>query len=358
MRATLPDTRLARTLAYVPRRLYEGGVRFRAELYERGWLRTRSLDRPVISVGNLTFGGTGKTPLVETIANALGREGHRVAILTRGYGRRGKGRAVLRFEADVIPADAYAAGGDEPALLARRVPGSTVIVDSDRLEAGRWAEGEIDPDVFVLDDGFQHLRLARTLNLLVVDATNPFGGMKMAPFGTLREPIGAMRRADAVVVTRASRSYDEALVRRVIRDVRGDGSPILYVDHEVRGFVPLGGGEARAVDTFTNRAAGVIAALGNPSVLLDDLSRAGIRVVSSGLLADHHDYTRRDLDDAIAAARAEGAEALFTTEKDAVKLERFGTPSMPVFVVDIAIRTLDREPLERLCLDAVRAFAR
>jgi tetraacyldisaccharide 4'-kinase len=358
MRATLPDTRLNRVLVYVPRTIYERMVRLRIALYRVGWLKTRRLQRPVISVGNITFGGTGKTPLVETIASALGGEGYRVAILTRGYGRRGKGRVVVRSSGDLDSNDTLTAGGDEPTLLARRVPGAVVIVDEDRFEAGRWAEAEIDPDVFVLDDGFQHLRLARDLNLLVVDATNPFGGIEMAPFGTLREPIDAMRRADAVVVTRASRPYDDALVRRRIRDVCGEEIPILYVDHEVRGFVPLGGGRALGVDSFRDRAVGVIAALGNPSVLLDDLSRVGARVVSSSLFTDHHDYTQGDLDGAIASARAAGAEAVLTTEKDAVKLERLSIPSMPVLVVDIAVRQADRTPLERLCVDAIRPFAR
>jgi tetraacyldisaccharide 4'-kinase len=355
MRATLPDNRLLRALAYAPRRLYEAGVRLRSALYETGRLRSVRLDRPVVSVGNLTFGGTGKTPLVEVIATALVREGLRVVVLTRGHGRRGKGRVVLRAEAE---GDAVDRGGDEPALLARRVPGAVVVVDADRRAAGRWAEREIDPDVFVLDDGFQHLRVARDLNLLVVDATNPFGGMEMAPFGTLREPLGAMRRADAVVITRAGRAHDLDLVVGTIREACGDRIPIVRTDHQVRGFVPLGGGPMRPAGSLRGQSAGVLAALGNPAVLLDDLARADIRVAAARLLPDHHDYSRRDLDDAIAASRARGASVLLTTGKDAVKLERLGATEIPILVVEIELNPSDREPLERLCLEAVRRTGR
>jgi tetraacyldisaccharide 4'-kinase len=358
MRATIPDTMLSRALSFGPRKLYEGAVRARAALFEKGVFRARRLDRPVISVGNLTFGGTGKTPLVETIAAALGREGCRVAILTRGYRRAGTGRVVLRATADGTLPEAYEKGGDEPALLARRVVGATVIVEADRYAAGRWAERELDPDVFVLDDGFQHLRLARDLNILVVDATNPFGGMEMAPFGTLREPLSAMRRADAVIVTRASRPYDTAVVQATIRDACGEEIPVLFVDHEVQGIVPLGGGSARSAESLRGRTAGVLAALGNPDVLLDDLARAGVDVVSRHLLPDHHDYIRRDVDAAVASARDAGAEFLLTTHKDAVKLERLGPTSIPVFVVEIAFSPEHRDRIARLCLDAVRSVVR
>jgi tetraacyldisaccharide 4'-kinase len=355
MRATISDTPLTRALAYAPRKLYEGGVRLRAALYGAGILRARRLGEPVISVGNLTFGGTGKTPLVEAIAIALGGEGYRVAVLTRGYGRRGAGRAVLRSQAGAAASDAYALAGDEPALLARRVPGATIVVDADRYAAGLWVERELDPDVFVLDDAFQHLRLARDLDILVVDATNPFGGREMAPFGTLREPLSAIRRADAVVLTRASRPFDDASVYETVRSICGEQVPIFRVDHDVTGFRPLGGGPTRSADAFRGRPAGVLAAIGNPAVLLDDLSCAGVRVVSTTLPRDHHDYARRDLDEAARVAIGAGAEALLTTEKDAVKLERLGVPPIPVFVVEIALRKADLDPVERLCVEAVRA---
>jgi tetraacyldisaccharide 4'-kinase len=328
-------------------------VRLRTVLYESGALRVRRLGRPVISVGNLTFGGTGKTPVVEALARALGDEGYRVAVLTRGYGRRGKGRVVLGEGFEAPGASAFERGGDEPALLARRLPKAFVLVDADRYAAGLWAERAIDPDVFVLDDGFQHLRLARDVNLVVVDATNPFGGLEMAPFGTLREPLGAMRRANAVLVSRATRPHDESTLRQTIRGVCGPSTPVIAIDHEVRCFSPLGGGKEVEPEALRDRAVGVLAALGNPSVLLDDLARLGVRVVSTSLLEDHHDYSDRDVESAVAAARAVGAELLVTTGKDAIKLERLARPSLPIYVSEIALRPVDRDLVARLCLDAL-----
>src|ERR1041385_3117807 len=246
----IPDTPVTRALTIVPRKLYELCVVLRTVLYETRYLEEKRLDRPVLSVGNITLGGTGKTPIVEMIARYLRDEGYRVAILTRGYGRRGTGRELLRSEAGELPPDAAERCGDEPALLARRVPGVHVIVDADRYEAGRWAERELNPDVFILDDGFQNLRLARDLNLLVIGATDPCGGTEMVPLGRLREPLHGVRRATAVVVTRADRAFDDTMIHRVVHGVCAQGTPIYYAYHDITGLRPLEGGDARTPYSF------------------------------------------------------------------------------------------------------------
>jgi tetraacyldisaccharide 4'-kinase len=344
---------VARRLLVPVAKLYELAALVRAEAYATGYLTTHRLVRPVISVGNLTLGGTGKTPLVAALAAYLRDQNLEVVILTRGYGRKRKAREVLRSETGELPPDAYERGGDEPALLARELPGVTVVVDPDRSSAGAWAERELDPDVFLLDDGFQHLRLARDLNVLVIDATDPFGGLRPPPLGRLREPLQGLRRADAVVVTRADRPFDERLIERVVRGLCRSEVPIFYAYHDFTDLRPLGGGKTRTPYGFRGRRVGVLTAVGNPAVLVGDLAHASIEVVSESLLADHHDYAQADVDVAVAAARAAGAEALVTTEKDAIKLERLDLAAMPVFAARIRFRSEHEALIKSLCLKAI-----
>jgi tetraacyldisaccharide 4'-kinase len=319
--------------------------------YDRGILSTRWLGRPVISVGNLTYGGTGKTPLVAALTAFLRDEGLRVVILTRGYGRKRTGREVLRSQTGELPPDAYERGGDEPALLARELPGVTVVVDADRYAAASWAERALDPDVFVLDDGFQHLRLGRDLDILVVDATDPFGGAELLPLGRLREPTSAIKRADAIVVTRADRPFDRGAVERVLREHAREDVPVLYMDHELVEIRPLRSGASLVPSNLRGYPVGVITAIGNPRVLLDDLHRAALTVVSESIWPDHHDFSQPELDDAVRKAHAEGASVILTTEKDAIKLERLATEDHRIYVVRIGIRADDLADLQRLSRD-------
>lgn len=334
-------------------RLYGLAALTRAVAYETDYLSSRRLPKPVISVGNITLGGTGKTPLVAALASYLRDQGYEVVVLTRGYGRRGRGREVLRSEEGEAPADAYERGGDEPALLARALPGVTIVVDSDRHAAGVWAEREISPDVFILDDGFQHLRLARDLDLLVVDATDPFGGCEMPPLGRLREPLQGARRADAVVVTRSDRPFDGALVERVVRGLCGERVPIFYAYHDIVGLRPLAGGPDRTPYGLRGRRAAVMTAIGNPAVLLADLEHAGVEVALESIHADHHDFDQGDVDRAVEAALAARADVVLVTEKDAVKLERLDTSRLPFYAVRIEFRSDHEALIKSLCLKAI-----
>src|SRR5262245_37944268 len=175
--------KLKRALLWLPARLYELAVRLRVAAYETDYLKRRRLDATVISVGNLTLGGTGKTPMTQYIARYLKAEEQSVAILTRGYGRESSG---MRIVTDNREIPSYREVGDEPLMLARSLHDVPVIVNEDRYEAGRAAERELGAEVLVLDDGFQHLALARDLNILLIDANDPFGGFEMPPFGRLR----------------------------------------------------------------------------------------------------------------------------------------------------------------------------
>src|SRR5438552_4527429 len=186
--------------------LYGLAMKARRALYLSGRFRIHDVGVPVISVGNLTTGGTGKTPLVEWIARDLAHAGQRVCILTRGYGRRRAAARVIVSDGNEIISDA-ARAGDEALLLAERLKGlAAVISDADRVSAARWAVEKFQTEAFVLDDGFQHLRVARNLNILTIDATNPWGNGRLLPAGVLRESPAELARAECIVLTRADDS--------------------------------------------------------------------------------------------------------------------------------------------------------
>ena len=195
-------------------KIYGLGADLRNSLYDRGILKTHSLGARTISIGNITTGGTGKTPLVAHVASILSVNGEKVCILTRGYGRDNPGDRVLVSDGTNILVDART-GGDEPVELGRKLLGKAIVVaDADRVSAARWAKEEFGITAFVLDDGFQHRRVKRDLDIVCIDATNPFGRGMMLPAGALREPLENLSRADAIVLTRANQveSVDAARI--------------------------------------------------------------------------------------------------------------------------------------------------
>jgi len=225
---------IRRLLLQGPAWVYELAIRLRIASYETRYLKPRRLKAAVVSVGNITLGGTGKTPLTQYIARYLSEEGYSVAVLSRGYGRASGGQLVLNAPAGAAahPGDSpvelpWTATGDEPLLVARSLPRVPVVINKDRFAGGSWAERCLGSEVLILDDGYQHLRLARDLNLLLLDATDPFGGFRMVPFGRLREPVYAIRRADAVIVTRAHRPFDQGQLASIVKYFCGDRIPII-----------------------------------------------------------------------------------------------------------------------------------
>ncbi len=353
-RALTADRRgLAEVLLRPAAGLYGFVAGCRAAAYERGIFVTRRLSTPVISVGNLTLGGTGKTPIVAAIAKHLEENGHRVVILSRGYGRRSRSREVIAPVDGELEADAFERGGDEPALLARELRNGAVVVDADRFAAGLWAETHLRPTVFVLDDGFQHYRLARDLDILVVDATDPFGGGRTPPLGRLREPASAMARTDLAIVTRSSRvTRLESIVDLVRRGVRDDVK-VLAIDHSIVAMRRLGG-DIESLAGLRGQRVAAIAAVGNPKVFLQDLSDASLHVVSTAIFPDHHDYSEDDVELATRDGTTAGARVLVTTEKDAVKLERFGATAIPIYAARIEFGRRELQSVFDLCDATIR----
>jgi tetraacyldisaccharide 4'-kinase len=353
------DKKLKRALLWAPAKLYELAVRLRVAAYETEYLKAKRLDATVISVGNITVGGTGKTPLVQYIARYLAEQYRSVAILTRGYGRASGGRRVLNdtkataSEREASRLSSYREFGDEPLMLARALPEIPVVIEQKRYEGGRWAERELGAEVLILDDGYQHLALARDLNLLLLDATDPFGGFEMAPFGRLREPVYAVKRADAVIITRADRPFDQGLTLRVIRDLCGDGVPVIYVYSSIKELRHLPTSEVYGVEDFAGWNMAAVCGIGNPAAFTEDILRAGMQVAVERFFSDHHAFTQEELDAVIAEARQAGADAVITTEKDAVRLEGLTSGDFPVYAARLEIESDDEVKLKSLLLRTV-----
>jgi len=293
--------------------VYSGFVRARATAYRRGLLPRVRLPRPVISVGNLGFGGTGKTPTVIALVRDLARRGRRPAVLTRGYGRKTSDTVLLVGPDTLAPVEH---AGDEPLEMASRLPGVPIVVDADRVRGGRLAV-DAGADVLLLDDGFQHLRVERDLDLLLIDAGDPWAGGHLPPRGRLREPLSAMARASAVLVTKLGDDAERfgAIVDTVHR--HAPGIPVLgarLVPSRV--WTPEG---PRSVEVLHDRPVLPFAGVGRPGAFSDLLEDLGATVVATRWFPDHHRYTGRDMRRLERLAGKAGA-VLVTTAKDSVKL--------------------------------------
>lgn len=340
--------------------LYGIAIRTRLALYRRRALRIYKIAAPVISVGNITTGGTGKTPLVEWLAQTLARENLRPCILTRGYGRAHTNQRVLVSDGERVLADARM-GGDEPRLLAEKLLGmAAVISDADRVAAARWAIDTLRSDLFILDDGFQHLRIFRDLNILTVDATNPWGGGRLLPTGRLREPLRELERADCCVITRAEQIRDVDSLRAEVRR-RSGGRPVFLARTRTVGLrtmsaEPANEAQRSQASLLTVEAApkhvAAFCAIGNPQAFFTHLQTDGFTLKHKHAFADHHVYTQGDIRTLEQEARARGAQALLTTAKDEVKLRALEF-QLPCYVVEIELEFDDEAALRQLVLRAV-----
>jgi len=292
-------------------------VRARIWLYAHGWLKQKRLKGTVISVGNLTVGGTGKTPMVIWLAEKFLAEGKQVAILSRGYrGTHGT--------------------SDEIELMKSRLRGRVTFgVGSNRFDEGQRLESRQRIDVFLLDDGFQHLQLARDLNILLMDASRPLGGEALLPAGRLREPLTAMSRANLIIFTRAETASGtlEAIGKL-------EKYPVFAASTRLLGFRRFAGEiNLLRADEIGAGPFFAFCGLGNPGAFFHDLGNWGLKVCGHAVFRDHHRYTERDIAAVRQAGKQAGANAFVTTEKDAqnlnaIKLE--GTP-LYVAVIDVVV---------------------
>ena len=330
--------------------MYSAVTRARLTAYRRGWFSVSQLAAPVISVGNLTTGGTGKTPLVEWVCHVVAREtGKRACVLTRGYGRANPQSQVVVSDGTSLLAGARESG-DEPFLLAENLVGTAAVISNpDRLAAGQWAIKNLGSEVFVLDDGFQHLRLARDLDIVTIDATNPWGGRHLLPYGRLREPRAGLSRADCVVITRSEQVEDLASIKDAVQRLVG-AIPVFSSRMVTSGIRRLNGQSVNKESLLAQPAA-AFCGVGNPESFFNHLRREGYTPVFTRTFADHHDYNQSDIDRLLSDAKIHAVKCLLTTAKDAIKLSAFKL-DLPCHVVDIQISIDDNDRLVKMIRDA------
>ncbi len=316
--------------------LYGFAVTFRNFLYKKGILKSRILKNPVISVGNITLGGTGKTPFVMFLAQIFKEAGYQPVVLSRGYKGKAESSILLVSDGQTVfcqPEDC----GDEPLLMARKLKGVPIVVGKDRYRAGRSIENQYAKIIYILDDGYQHLQLQRNLNILILDGTDPFGGQKMVPDGRLREPLKAIERADLIVVTRSHFPIDLDELEMNIRQ-KNKIVPVSYCYHDVVSIWDLRSGESFLPRDFIGRRVVAMAAIGNPGGFLRDLTHYQMRVVDRRLFPDHHDFHQSELDTALERLSKLRADAIITTEKDAVRLEKLTFHPGQIFALEIEVK--------------------
>ena len=309
---------------------YQALIRLREACYESGIFRTRSLPLPVIGVGNLTTGGTGKTPAVELVARTLLDLGWKPAIISRGYGRKRGGTIAVSDGSRLLVSPRE--GGDEPVLLARRLPTVPVVVGAHRYRAGRFCFDQFHPSALILDDAYQHRTLKKDAEILLINGTDPWGNGRLFPRGPLREPLRAMRRASLIVVTgvRASESLQPILER--IQPYRPNAQ-LLMAEYETS--VPVSPDPAQP--PYDGRALFAFCGVANPEGFRRTLADAGLTVVGFTSFPDHHWYSEKDLRGLAEAAREHGASGLITTEKDGVRCESLPL-ALPLWTLPIRLR--------------------
>lgn len=319
---------------------YRLGAALRNTAYDRGWAHVERAEVPVIAIGNLTLGGTGKTPMVEWACRRLRARGLRVAILSRGYG----GTSGLN---------------DEGRVLEENLPDVPHLQGKDRAGLARIAVGELATQVIVLDDGFQHRRLARDLDIVLLDALEPFGLGRLTPRGLLREPVGSLRRAGVVVLARADLVSVEqrAAIRAAARRAAGD-LPWAEARHAPIELV-RGGAPALSPASLHGQRVAAFCGLGNPEGFRRTVARLDLEPVGFRAFPDHHPYTAEDVAALVEWGRAVGADLLLTTQKDWVKLRDPSLGPLPLYALRIGLEFLDGESVvEQALASAVDGIER
>jgi tetraacyldisaccharide 4'-kinase len=321
---------------------YAGIMALRAYLYRRGVFRSEKLPVPVICIGNLTMGGTGKTPLVMAITRMLQVMGRKPALVSRGYGGRAREAVNVVADGRTVLLDA-AAAGDEPKLLAESLPGVPVLTGKRRALGGREAIARFGADSVVLDDGFQHLALARDLDLVLFNAHAELQEGRVFPGGGLRESFGALARAHAVIITgvEAETNSKAEEFRRFLQG-RFPGLPVFTSGYRPVTLRKEPGAETCALATVKEMDLCGFCGIATPESFRQILAGLGCRLRGFRSFRDHYRYGRADLEKLVRWARRQGGRGLITTEKDFVKIAPFCKGGLPVFVLRVEL-TLDQD---------------
>jgi len=363
--------RFALGVLFVFSRFYRAAVQFRLWLYDKRFFRNHAVGCQVVSIGNLTCGGTGKTPVVEVFAKSLRKQGRKVAILSRGYRSKEqrsfwqklKGKFSSR-KREVLPPRVVSDGhdlllqsdaaGDEPYMLASNLRDVAVLVDKDRVNSALYAIDEYATDTLILDDGFQYLGLKSHINIVLVDSTAPFGNHHVLPRGLLREPIKNIRRADYVFLTKSNGGSHLRHLKTFIRR-HNRRAEIIECCHRPqyleRVFVR---GEQQPLQALKDCKVAAISAIAKPESFEAFLMDFGAEIVHTARYADHHRYSEQQIIDFVNEAKAAGAEMIVTTEKDAVRIPKLLREDIPFYFLRVQIDILSGQEnfdqcIKRIC---------
>jgi tetraacyldisaccharide 4'-kinase len=317
-----PVAALLRRLLRAAEIPYASAMRFRNRRYDTGKSIVHKIGVPVVSVGNITLGGTGKTPMVEWIARWFRKSGVRVSIVSRGYRAEEGGR------------------NDEARELEQKLPDVPHLQNPDRVSAAKIAVEELETQLIVLDDGFQHRRLARDLDIVLLDALDPFGLDHVFPRGMLREPLSGLRRADIIVLSRVDvldAAEKEKIKKRV--ELLSPNAVLAEAKHAAVDLISAAG-TCAPLEFLKNRPIAAFCGLGNPAGFIHTAKACGYNLLSSREFPDHHCYSRNDLEDLVNWAESAKAEAILCTHKDLVKIGMDRLGKMPLFAIRVGIEFL------------------
>lgn len=330
-------------------------IKIRYFLYDKRLLKNSPLGCLVIVVGNITVGGTGKTPVVEKLAKTLQQNGRKVGIISRGYKSKNESlsRKILRFVTNgaVTPPKIVSDGknvllssklaGDEPYMLANNLPGVIVICDKNRVKAGYFAIKDFGCDTLVLDDGFQYLKLRGSLNICLVDSTNPFGNERLLPRGILREPLHRLSKADYILITKTKKIQQCEELHQTIR-IHNSLAKIIYCKHTPRFLVDIKSEEEKNLDFIKEKKVAVFSGIAYPESFEGTIKEQGAEIIYAKRFLDHHRFSAGEIKTVFMEAFDTGAEMILTTEKDAVRLPKI-SPKIPLYYLRLEIDLLSNE---------------
>jgi len=347
--------------------LYTGVVNLRLWLYRNRLLRERNLGCLVVSIGNLTVGGTGKTPVVEKFARSLQDGGRRVAILSRGYKsvkqpflKRLSGKIQGKNEIDPprVVSDGKSllldskTAGDEPYMLAANLKDVPVVVDKDRVKSGKHAIAELNCDTLILDDGLQYLRLKHRLDIVLVDRWHPFGTERLLPRGTLREPPKNLKRASYIFITKCNSEPNDELIERI--RLYNRTAEIIECEHRPRYLQHIETRETCPLDDLKGAKVGTVSAIAVPESFEDGVRKLGADIEATCRFTDHHRFTEQEIISFINCCVESGVDMIITTEKDAVRFPRLARMDVPIYFLRVEIGILSNEEsfdhcIQRIC---------
>jgi tetraacyldisaccharide 4'-kinase len=319
--------------------IYRFLVHSRQTLYSRGILQSCALPCRVISIGNITLGGTGKTPTAIYLAQLFQARGMKTVVLSRGYKGTSSEKAAVVSDGKKILLDVREAG-DEPFLLSQALPGVPVIIGKNRVVSGQRAIEQFSPEIVILDDGFQHIQLKRDVDIVLIDLHYGFGNGHLVPRGMLREPLSAMKRADIFLLTKRTGSREDQAVEEKIISLTA-GAPTFFTHYEINGLTTLHDAQQTDLRTLQGKKVLALSGIGNPHYFSYLLRLNGLSVAEEVILPDHHNYTPQDV--SMLGEYLDRVDCIVTTAKDSSKMDREMFKELPILTLEVMLKIQDEQ---------------